>query len=471
VAKGARRQIEALQRQVKAVVARVGELEAENAALKVEVANLRARLGMNSQNSSKPPSSDGPAAPPRPPPSEPSKRKPGGQPGHTKHERGMVPPERVDRAVAHRPDECAGCGDGLPRDGGEISERHQIWELPEIQAEVTEHQCWAVRCANCDHVTVAGLPADVPRGCFGPRLMAVLAVLCGRFRLSRREVAVISESLFNIPISIGSVAKTCATAAKVFAAPVAEVRAVVQAARMANADETGFKCAGQKGWLWVVVVTGATLFHLAQSRGSKVIKALLDGFVGRLGTDRWSGYNWFELERRQLCWAHIKRNLRAVYERGGYGIGLGQQGGELVPKIFDVWHRCRDGPREHLRAAMLPLQNELRELLESHRDCRCQKARNFAQELLDVWPALWTFVDVEGVEPTNNSAERAIRPAVLWRKGCFGTQSEDGARFTEGILTIAATCKQRGRPLLTYVTELFEAHASGRPAPRLIAQA
>jgi transposase len=461
-----KRQVAALLPRVDALEQRVAELQTENGALRAENQELRARLGLSSQNSSKPPSSDGPQAPRRPR-AKPSGRRPGGQPGHDKHERELLPPERVDRFHDHRPKRCSGCGGGLDGASEALVRRHQVVELPPVRALVHEHRVYRMTCGQCGQQCAATLPWEL-RGGFGPRLQAVVALLVGRFRLSRRETALLFEEVFDVEMSVGSVDNICAKTAQVLRAPVAEVAAAIPQALVANADETGFKCAGVKGWLWCVVIAGATLFELTRSRGSDVARAMLTQFQGVLGTDRWTAYKWYPGELRQLCWAHLKRNFRALEDRGGLSALLGRQARRLNRKTFRIWHRHRDGPRPALQHAMAPVERQWKRLLQAHRESPCGKSRAIARELLKNWDSLWTFVRIQGVEPTNNAAERALRPAVLWRKGSFGTQSEAGARFVSSILTVAATCKQQRRSLLDYLAAAFSAHETFADAPRLL---
>lgn len=301
-----------LERRIAELEARVAELMALVDALRAENAELKARLGVNSQNSSKPPSSDGPDTPKRRA-REPSGRKPGGQPGHEQHTRKLLP---ADRTCVYRPEACESCHGSLGN--GEVVEEscHQAVELPEIHPEVTDHVCLSVECPNCRHVTAGHLPDEVPRGGYGPRLCAYLGVLSGRYRASRREVAALFEEMFHCPISVGTVSNICVKAGALMKAPVLEVAAALPTAATGNADETGYKYAGNKGWLWLVVTPAYTLFLLAATRGADAAKQLLAGFRGVLGTDRYKGYDWYK-HLRQLCWAHLKRNFQALVDRGG----------------------------------------------------------------------------------------------------------------------------------------------------------
>lgn len=138
--------------------------------------------------------------------------------------------------------------------------------------------------------------------------------------------------------------------------------------------------------------------------------------------------------------------------------------------MFQWWHRVRDGTlaRSSFREYMRPVRRRVEELLREGTACEEKRIARSCAKILTLAPALWTFVRVEGVEPTNNAAERAIRPGVLWRKGSFGTDSARGSRFVERIMTVAATCKQQGRNVLDYVTRARKATLRGEPVPSLL---
>jgi transposase len=446
------------------------QLRAGYAQLQARVQELEARLGQNSSNSSRPPSAD-PLQAPKRPPAPPTGRARGGQPGHQPHLRRIVPPEQVDRIVEHWPLACRHCQGPLePAALGEPV-RHQVTELPPVRAVVTEHHLHHVRCAACGTTTCAVLPAAVSAGAFGPRLQATVAVLSGRYRLSRREVVGVCTDVLRVPLAIGSVDRLCQATAQALAAPVAELQAALPQASAAHADETSWREAGQRCWLWVVVTAVATVFTIAHSRGSGVIKGLLgERFAGRLISDRWSAYTWVPPEQRQVCWAHLKRDFQALVDLGGGARPIGETALDLIEQLFTVWHaaRAEPAPRPALAAVVAPLQVEFRTLLERGQQSGHYQAIGLCESLLRLWPALWTFVTVAGVEPTNNAAEQALRPAVLWRKGSFGTQGPAGNTFVERILSVAATCKQHEHSLLDYLTAVCSAAQQGHPIPSLL---
>jgi len=460
--------------------ARIVAVEAENdrlqavvGQLEARVQALEARLGQNSTNSSRPPSADPPEAPPRPP-RRPTGRRPGGQPGHPAHQRALLPPERVDHSHHHWPTACRHCQAPLaPDPDREVGDpvRQQVVELPPMRAEVTDHYLHRQRCPACGGQTRASLPSAAPTGTFGPRLQAVIALLSSRYRLSRREVAASCHEVLGADLSVGSVDGLCQATAAALAEPVAKLQAAVQQAEQVNADESRWPVDGRRGWLWVVVSRAVTVFTVATSRGSAVIKGVLgEAFAGVVGSDRWSAYTWVDPTRRQVCWSHLRRDFQALVDWGGAARPVGLAALGLVKRLFDAWHAARADPaaRASLAEALAPIQAEFRALLEAGTDNPSPKASGLCRSLLKLWPALWTFATVPGVEPTNNAAERAIRPAVLWRRGSFGSQSEAGAEFVARLLSVAATCRQQDRSLLAYLTAVCTAAHQGHPIPSLL---
>ena len=339
-----------------------------------------------------------------------------------------------------------------------------------MQPHITAHHYHTVCCPACGDLVTAQRPDDLPPGAFGPRTAAVASLLHGRYRISQREVGALLEDLFALPLSVGSVVTLQATVSAALAPVYTEVQAQVQAAAVVNVDETGWKEAGDRRWLWTVVTAVATLFLVAASRGAKTLRSLLGtDYGGIVGSDRGRAYLSQPAERHQLCWAHLIRNFHALAERRG---SLGAWAADwlgLSELVFRLWYAFRGGTidRAQLQAAMEPIQTIMHALLERGTR-RLDEAEAISQELLAHWDALWTFVRVAGVEPTNNAAEQALRPAVLWRKGCFGAQSAEGNRFVERILTVSATCQQQERHLLTFLTEAVDAYWRGQPAPQLV---
>jgi transposase len=454
------------------VIEQLLPLHQQLVALQQQVAELQARLNQHSGNSSKPPSSDPPSAPPRSA-RPPRGRARGAQIGHVGQHRPLLPPDEVHEIVPHHPSNCPACQTDLPTTLPDVAavRRQQVWELPEVRPIVTEHHYHVVCCPQCQAVVCAARPAEVPPGAFGPRASAVVGLLRGSYHLSDQAVGTLLFELFGLAISDGSVVALQTTVSAAVAPAYEAVQTAVRAAHVVNVDETGWKEAGKRRWLWVVVSATATLFHVARGRGAGVLQHLVGlDFGGIVTSDRLKTYRCLDVDRRQLCWAHLIRNLLALAERGGSLGGWAADLLALADLMFGVWYQFRAGAidRALLQAALAPIQAAMRAILERGQR-RYDQAQGLSDELLTLWPALWTFAVVEGVEPTNNAAERALRPAVLWRKKSFGAYSASGNTFVERILTVRATCQQQGRHLLTFLAQAVQAYWAGQPAPTLVA--
>ena len=465
-----------------AVLAYVEALEARLIEQDARIAALEARLRQDSSTSSRPPSSDPPGTQAQrrtpPPPTGGAggeRRRRGGQPGHPGHHRALLPEERIDRRVLVRPSACRGCGAALAAEAGPCDpaeERVQVVELPPVRAEVTEYRLAARQCGSCGTITRAARPAEAGGGSFGPRLQAVAALLVGRYRLSRREAVACLAELGEVELSVGALARLEQATSAALAPVVDEIATAIRRAAVANLDETGWWQGQTRAWLWAVVTETLTLFRLDPSRGKAVVQALLGAdWTGIVGSDRYSAYRYLPLERRQVCWAHLIREFRKIAAYNQHQRPLGERLLAIATRIFAVWHRFRAEAidRSTFLLEVTPLEAELRQALEDGLDPpHAVVAGALCGNLLDCWPALWTFTHVDGVEPTNNAAERALRPAVLWRKGSFGTQSDAGSRFVERIMTVAATCRQQGRSLLDFLVAATTTARLGLPPPSLL---
>jgi len=438
-------------------------------ALQKRVAELEERVNQTSRNSSKPPSSDLPNAPPRPK-SPPSGRKAGGQPGHVGHGRSLKPVAQVKHVVVARPTACAACGALLLGEDAQPV-RHQVTELPRIEPEVTEYQRHTLTCLACGAPTQAPWPSAMPTGSFGPRAQATVGYVTGRLGVSQRDADELLETVFHTDLSLGSVPALEQDVSAAVAQPVAEAQTYVQRQPVNNVDETSWPERAHRGWLWVTATPLVTVFLLLATRGTDSAKKVLGAaFQGIVGSDRWSGYNWLDPARRQLCWAHLKRDFQAFVDRSGEAERIGRALLDCVEQLFGLWHRVRDGTlsRTEFQAAVQPIQNRVGDLLREGAQLPPGKTSRTCAKILKLEVALWTFVRVEGVEPTNNGAERPLRRAVVWRRRSFWTQSADGSRFVERILTVVTTLRQQHRDVLDYLTEACAAAIRGDPPPSLL---
>jgi len=445
-------------------------LENRVAALEATVQQLREQVQQTSRTSSRPPSSDPPQALGKRPRREPTGRRPGGQPGHEGQARALVPVEEVDVVVPVKPERCQHC-QHLWQGEDPQPQRHQVTEIPPVKPVVTEYQLHRLVCPACGEETRAEVPAGVPTGGFGPRVQAITARCTGASHLSKRTTQRALDDMFGVQMGLGTIATLEHATVQAVAEPVAEARAYVQQQPAAYLDETGWREGQQRAWLWTAVTEWVSVFVVRASRGGKVAQELLgERFWGWLVTDRWSAYTWYPPWRRQVCWAHLLRDIEAMIERGGRSREIGEALQVQARQMFQWWHRVREGTWAHRTFAsyMWPVRQEVERLLEAGQTCGVPKTEGTCRELLKLRQALWTFVRHEGVEPTNNAAERAIRPGVLWRKGSFGTQSAEGSRFVEAMMTVVATLKQQHRHVLAYVTAACEAALCGQPAPSLL---
>ena len=447
--------------------ARNAELEARILALEGQVRDLLDKL--------KPPPSPRPITPQPPDPAKkPTGKKPGGQPGHPPLMKVLVPPERVNHVVTYVPERCSKCAEPLPVEIGPddpAPTRFQVAELPKLAAEITEHQGHARTCLCCGAVTRASIPADVRAHSVGARFTATLSYLVGVHGVSKRGVEEIAEQLFEAPIALGTVANLEQEMSAALVPAHEQARAAIAAAPVKHVDETGWKEAGKKRWLWAAAAASVVYFVIHPCRNLRALQRLVGAkFHGILCSDRWCAYDEWPSGQRQLCWAHIKRNWEKQVERGGAAKRIGEVWLAVQHRVFELWHLFRGGgcTRAELDERMVPLVDELGEVLWAGRRSRDRVLVRFCERLAADSGALWTFVDTDGVEPTNNHAERVQRRAVLWRRRSFGCHSADGCRFVERILTVVQTLRQQGRSVLEFLSQTIQAHRAGQSAPRLV---
>ncbi len=466
------------------VLERVSVLEEEVRSLRAENERLREQTRRSSRNSSQPPSSDAPGVPSRAPRQSKGKTR-GGQPGHEGHQRKLYPVEACHSVSDHRPAACRACGAALSGDDPHPV-RHQVVEVPEAKPLVAEHRLHQLGCPACGEVTRANLPAEVAASGYGPRLVATVGLLSGPYRQSERQTQQALADFFQVAVALGTINTLRQEVSAAVAGPVAEATVFAQAQEVVHADETGWMQGNsdganperRKAWLWVMVTTWVTVFQIHLRRGQAAAKQGLGEFAGALITDRWTGYGWWPLERRQLCWAHLIREFHKIAERGGESQAIGEGLLAQARKLFASWHRVRDGtlPWEGFAAAVVEIRARVQqwlaegaayEVARGEKSVRARTART-CRALLKVEPALWLFVREPGVEPTNNAAERALRPAVIWRRTSLGTQSALGSQFVARMLTVTGTLRAQHRPVLAYLTAACEATRQGLPAPSLL---
>jgi transposase len=452
---------------------RIAALERRVAELDARLRDLQARLDANATNSSTPPSANPPGAP-KPVAKKPTGRKPGGQPGHPAHLKRRLPPERLAQTIVFVPSHCDRCQQPLPHDPQPHDPEptwHQVAELPALAAEVTEYQGHYRTCPGCGACTHAPIPAELKAHSIGPRLAATLSYLAGSHRVSQRGLEEITRDVFDVPLALGTVARLQAQMSQALAPAHAEAVQAVRDADVQHVDETGWKLAGDRCWLWVAATGTVAAFLIHAQRGWKALAALLgDTATGLVVSDRWSAYGRLSVWCRQVCWAHLKRDFQKLVDRGGPAARLGRKLLRIEQRVFAAWHLFRGGgcDRKGLQRRLDGVARELERVLRSGRRCADRKAATFCANLLGLLPAVWRFVVTDGVEPTNNHAERLLRRGVLWRKNAFGSHSVAGCRFVERLLTVVQTRRLQGKSALDYLYAALVAHRNGLPAPSLL---
>ena len=454
------------------LVAANERLVGANERLEARVAELERRLNRSSRNSSLPPSQDPPSAPPRPG-GKGSGRKRGGQHGHEGKYRRLLPSERVDELIEHWPEQCRSCA----REFAEVERvdaiepsRRQVAELPPIAVRVTEHRLHRVCCPECAAVTTAEPPVE-SRWAFGPRLQAAVVTLAVRNRVSRRDASELAGELFGVELSTGSVDAIVQRAGDALAAPHTRLEQEIKRSPVVNIDETGWKTGGNRRMLWGALTRRTAVFRIAAGRHTAEAQTMLgERYDGIVCSDRYRGYDYLDPAHRQVCWAHLLRDFTAHSEGMGEQEDFGSAGLVIAHDLFKAWQQFQEhADRAALQARIAPLQAKLRVELEhaSRKSTKTKYHRQFARNLLKLWPALWTFTHTEDVEPTNNHAERGLRGAVIYRKLSLGTQSDRGERSLERLLSASITCRLRKQSLFAYLTDVITAHARRDPIPAL----
>lgn len=459
--------IAALEAQVRALLGRVDELVSENQRLKARVAELEAKLGENSRNSGKPPSSDPPDVRANRPERPSSGRARGGQPGHKGHKRNLLDPTRtVDRF----PSRCARCKSSLPQVADAKPHVHQVIEVPQIRPDVTHMHLHAVEC-TCGHVTRARLPRGAHDGGFGPNLMALIALFVS-YKLSRRSVQQLLGDVLGVPISLGSVSNVEEKVSNLLEPAHREASAAVQRACAKNADATTWRQSGESRTLWVLASKLATVFHIVGDASAETLRGLFASLRGVLMTDRGSQFGFWAIERRQVCWAHLIRKFAAFTEAADDDVRrLGEHLLLHAQVMLSAWHQVRDGTldKRHFQDVVVPRADAIiANLLEQGVAMQRRGVSGACTNALAHREAFFTFARASGVEPTNNHAEREIRAFVLWRKTSLGSQSDRGDRFAERLMTVLSTCRKQGHHTLTFLRETIEAGLRGTPTPALI---
>jgi transposase len=453
---------------IAAQAARIAAQDARIAQLEKQVAELLEKLGRNSGNSNLPPSSDRPGARAGQK-SGSGKRSRGGQKGHRGSRRALLPVEKVDDVIDLFPTQCSTCWLTLPEVIDRWAKRYQVTELPAFEPHTTEYRRHSVQCPGCRSTTCAPYDARIPSSPFGPRLMSAVALLTGVYHLSRRRTVQLLSDLVGVNISLGAVSAVEARVSEAVEPAVQEACAHVKRAAVKHTDGTSWLRAGTMLSLWTIATSLATVFKILPNGRADTLRPLYGKLRGILVSDRATALNFWAMERRQVCWAHLLRKFVSFEERAGPAGDIGRELLEYTSIMFRYWHDYRDGKlgRDMLRIWMAPVRLQFEALLERAVAAKVEGVSGSCADMLAHRPALWTFVDRDGVEPTNNHAERELRAFVLWRKRSFGSQSERGDRFAERLMTIAHTARKQSKNVLEFLTACCVASLDRSATPSL----
>jgi len=448
---------------------KLAELQAVVEKQGAELERLKARKPKTSQTSSKPPSSDGPWTK-HGPKRKPSGKKRGGQPGHKGAQRKPTPPADVDEVHAVRPGSCKKCSSPMVSTGSDPI-RHQVIDIPPVKPRVDEWLLHEGLCSGCGSTERAALPAGVHQSSFGPNLSALVVLLSGEYRMSRRNIQRYIADAHGVEISTGAISNIEGRMTKGLAGAHAEALAAVQEAPAKHLDETTWRQEGELAWLWAAVCEIAVAFLIRDSRRAEVAKELIGEVPkGILISDRYSGYSFVDGDQRQVCLAHLIRDFRRMAEGEKELRWIGDGLLTLMDDIFRLWHQHKDGKidRADLKRWSRPLRARILGLLDAGALSRGYETPGMCRGILKTEPSMWTFIEKEGIEPTNNVAERAVRPVVILRKTSFGSQSERGSRFVERMQTVSATLKLSGRSLRDFVVGVAHHVLGGATPPALL---
>ena len=446
---------------------------------------LLEKINTSSKNSSSPPSSDPPSVEKSQSKKKTGKKR-GGQPGHKGHSRFLYSETECESILDYHPKNCSCCGEELKGEDPNPY-RHQVVEIPPIKPIIVEHRLHQLACQECGTLNRATLPINVNPSGYGATVVAVVSVLSGLYRHSQRMVQSAMQNLLGISMSLGTVNKLRLEASRAVESAVNEAKIYIQNAPVVGADETHFNqrnidganAKNSQAWLWVAVTPLVTFFQITLTRCSQSARDLLgEDFGGILNSDRYGAYNWVGLGQRQVCWAHLRREFIKISERSGVSTELGTDLIKQQEKLFELWHRVRDGTLERSEFQLLVqfIRANLKSSLEEAANYQIgtkektplAKTVRTCRQLLLVEPALWLFVSALDVEPTNNAAERAIRPAVIWRRTSFGSQTSAGSVFVARMLTVLTTLKSQKRNVVEFMVQSVIANRGGTTPPSLL---
>ncbi|WP_373546631.1 IS66 family transposase [Chamaesiphon sp.] len=479
---------------IEELVRRMDKIEQEVAALRTENELLKEQLARTSANSSQPPSKNSLTF--KPNRKEPTGKKRGGQIGHIGHERKLYPVEVCQEVIDHYPAQCSKCGSEVSESISSQAYRHQVVEIPPVQPIITEHRFHQITCSCCGTENQASImPEIIGKGGYGARVAAYVGLFSSQYRQSYRQIQKIMEAVFGIEMSLGTINNLRTEVSELGGSPaqqavsgaVTDAQGYIQQQPIVGVDETGFKqrngdgqnATKTSGWLWVAVTPLIICFQVILSRASTAAQTVLGStFAGFITSDRCPAYNWVDIANRQICWAHLKRDFIQISERTGVSAEIGESLLVQEKLLFNLWYQFRNEQltRSELVQAVEPIQAKFLSILteaaelqiDGHEKTPLAKTVRTCRNLLKLEIALWLFVREEGVEPTNNAAERAIRPAVIWRRTSFGSDSAAGSEFVSRLLTVVSSLNLQERNILDFLVESISAARSGEIPPSLL---
>ena len=471
---------------IEELVRRMEKLEQEMGQLRAENELLKEQLARTSANSSQPPSKNSLTF--KPNRKEPTGKKRGGQIGHIGHERKLYPVEVCQEVIDHYPAQCSKCGSEVSESISSQVYRHQVVEVPPVQPIVIEHRFHPMTCTCCGTENQASEMAEIiGKGGYGSRVAAYVGLFSSQYRQSYRQIQKIMQAVFGIEMSLGTINNLRTEVSGAVSGAVTEAQSYIQQQPIVGVDETGFKqrngdgrnAAKTSGWLWVAVTPLIICFQVILSRASTAAQTVLgSAFAGFITSDRCPAYNWVDIANRQICWAHLKRDFIQISERTGASAEIGESLLAQEKLLFNLWHHFRNGQltRSELVQAVEPIRAKFSSILleaaelqiDEHEKTPLAKTVRTCRNLLKLKLALWLFVHEEGVEPTNNAAERAIRPAVIWRRTSFGSDSAAGSEFVSRLLTVVSSLNLQKRNILDFLVESISAARSGAIPPSLL---
>jgi transposase len=422
----------------------IKRLEKRITALEKQNAELKERLGLDSNNSSKPPSSDQKAnkAPPK---------KGGATLGHKGYARQLIKdPTHVQE---HKPKACSICGSAVITLGKPLV--FQQWEIPKVSPIITEYRCYGCQCQNCGVKQSPTLPQGVEYSAFGPSLAARIALLTSKFRLSKRQALALIRIDHGIDLSVGSVSNIEGRMTHALEKSYAAIhQAIVNSNETKHIDETGMRQQAKNHFLWVLSTVKAVYLSIQPGRGKKDLQVLLPIDRGSVVTDRYGVYNF---SKHQWCWAHLVRNIQKFSERAGIDGEIGKALIFEAKDMLKVYALYREGKleKENAYQTIYYRRKRIEELLWDAFLEGSETLARFAEKSLDNLKKLWLFAKLRGVEPTNNQAERDLRPLVIWRKTSFGTRSERGSRYIERAMSVIATLERNLKDVVAYFSEVY----------------